>query len=199
MQTSPSPRFEDPAQWQALAREQPLAVLVFETPDQPRIQQLPLQLREDAEGLWVEGHMAAAQAPGLSEDMPCQVLFHGPHAYVSPTLYDSPLNVPTWNFLQLQLRGTLHLVHAAQEKTALLARLVEQMEPSYATQWEGLPANFRGALLDAIVGLRIRVQSVRPRAKLGQNKSPAERERMAARWADSNPELVRWMQRLNLA
>ena len=173
-------------------------MLVFETPGQARMHQLPLQLREDAEGLWVEGHLGAGMAQGLSDGLACQVLFRGPHAYVSPTLYDSPINVPTWNFLQLQLRGALRLVQASEEKAALLARLVAQMEPSYATQWAGLPADYRGALLDAIVGLRIQVQSVQPRAKLGQDKSLAERQRMAEQWTDSNPDLTRWMQRLNL-
>src|SRR5689334_2824802 len=46
------------------------------------------------------GHMARQnpQWAQLVEGREVLAIFHGPHAYVSPSWYREPLNVPTWNY-----------------------------------------------------------------------------------------------------
>src|SRR5262245_51348709 len=46
------------------------------------------------------GHMARANPhwKEFASGGEALAIFHGPHAYVSPSLYVDPLNVPTWNY-----------------------------------------------------------------------------------------------------
>ena len=67
MSSLPRSEFNDPLHWQALAREHPLALLVFETPPQPLLMRLPVHLHEDEQGLWAEGHLGAGMAQPLRD------------------------------------------------------------------------------------------------------------------------------------
>lgn len=152
---------------------------------------------------WLEGHMAKANPHWgwLAAQPELLVVFNGPDAYVSPRHYESTQAVPTWNYLALHVHGVLELVETAEEKDALLKRLIAQHEPAYAAQWRGLSEDFQGKMLGAIVGFRIRVQRVEAKAKLSQNRSAVERARIAAQQAQGTPDeraLADWMGRLGL-
>ena len=158
---------------------------------------------EGEQDWWLEGHMAKANPHWgwLAAQRELLVVFNGPDAYVSPSHYESTQAVPTWNYLAVHVHGVLELVESPEDKDALLKRLIAQHEPAYAAQWRGLPEDFQGKLLAAIVGFRIRVQRVEAKAKLSQNRSAVERARIAAHQAQGTPgerALADWMGRLGL-
>ena len=65
---------------------------------------IPLVVKDSGPHGLLEGHFARAnghwQALAGRELL---VVFPGPHAYVSPTLYEEPLSVPTWNYVAIPL------------------------------------------------------------------------------------------------
>ncbi len=186
-----------------LIDQHPLATLILQDPTHG-LSATPVPMIWGAEkvgnGWWLEGHLARANPhmAALSNPATGEVLvqFHGPGAYVSPRHYDSPMAVPTWNYLTLQVQGRVQILDHPLDKDNLLKRLIATQEPAYAKQWSGLPADFQGKLLGAIVGFRIPVERTKLKVKLSQNRSPAERERIAAHQREGTHEeqlLARWM------
>ncbi|MGN6826981.1 FMN-binding negative transcriptional regulator [Paucibacter sp. M5-1] len=192
----------------ALARrlidEQPFAMLVGpDAQGQSFVTHLPLSWGSDEEGWWLEGHMARANPHWAWLAAQGQVLavFSGPDGYISPTHYETRLNVPTWNYLAVHVHGALQTIDEAAAKDALLKRLIARHEPGYAEQWRGLPEDFQHKLLGAIVGFRIRVERWEAKAKLSQNRSALERARIIAHseaGTAKERELARWMHQLGL-
>src|SRR5580692_11611886 len=72
---------------------------------------LPLVVKDEGEHGLIEGHFAKANPHWRSlAGRETLVVFHGPHSYVSPTLYTEELSVPTWNYIAVHAYGTLSLV-----------------------------------------------------------------------------------------
>src|SRR3546814_7071149 len=74
------------------------------------------------------------------------IVFHGPHAYVSPTWYERQPAVPTWNYATVHAYGRPHIVEEPARERALLDRLVA----AYETEWSlaGLPASSIEGMVD---------------------------------------------------
>ena len=199
-------QLDDAALQRQLVAEHPLALLVAADARDAAAAPIALHLPmvwvdvEDGRGV-LEGHLARAnpQLAALAEGQAVRLVFTGPDAYVSPAHYDSALNVPTWNYMAVEVQGTLRLVDEAIAKDRLLKRLIQPRDPAYIAQWLGLPQDYQQRLLAAIVGLRVELQSVQAKAKLSQNRSADERQRLVAHFeADASPAMARWMRRLGL-
>ncbi len=193
-----------------MIQEHPLATLMLIDPTHglsatpvPMIWGAPSDAAS-GEGWWLEGHLARAN-PHVAALMSGEVgevlvQFNGPGAYISPTHYDTPLSVPTWNYLTLQVHGRVQVIDDEAGKDALLKRLIATQEPDYAAQWRGLPAEFQRKLLGAIVGFRIPVERWTMKAKLSQNRSADERARILAHQEHhgslEEQMLARWVREL---
>ncbi|HUX46059.1 MAG TPA: FMN-binding negative transcriptional regulator [Terracidiphilus sp.] len=169
---------------------------------QPTATHLPLVVREEGEHGLLEGHFARAnshwQALASREML---VVFAGPHAYVSPTLYAGQLSVPTWNYVAIHAYGTLELVEDEPGKLALLHGLIQTHEPAYADQWASLPEGYRRTMLAGIVGFRIPIARIEGKFKLSQNRSESDRRNIREAHAAGTPDehaLANWMSRLDL-
>ena len=186
-----------------LVAEHPLALLVGpDAEGQGFGSHLPLVALPEGDGLWLEGHMARANPHWgwLSQQQRVLAVFSGPSAYVSPRHYESPKNVPTWNYAALHAYGGIELIDGQADKDALLKRLIGRFEPDYAEQWRGLPEDYQHKLLGAIVGFRIRVTRWELKLKLSQNRAATERQRIrdalgASESADER-RVAAWMARL---
>lgn len=186
-----------------LVAEHPLALLVGpDAEGQGFGSHLPLVALPEGDGLWLEGHMARANPHWgwLSQQQRVLAVFSGPSAYVSPRHYESPKNVPTWNYAALHAYGDIELIDGQADKDALLKRLIGRFEPDYAEQWRGLPEDYQHKLLGAIVGFRIRVTRWELKLKLSQNRAATERQRIrdalgASESADER-RVAAWMARL---
>jgi transcriptional regulator len=44
------------------------------------------------------------------------VSFVGPHAYISPTWYGTPNQVPTWNYVSIEARGRVQLLETPAQR-----------------------------------------------------------------------------------
>jgi len=96
------------------------------------------------------------------------IIIQGPHAFVAASCYQRQPAVSTWNYALAELTGTARLLDA----DATLA-LVRQQEAHSAPDMIQA-ADYQQQLVKAIVGVEIRLNCVKGRFKLSQNKTASE-------------------------
>lgn len=122
------------------------------------------------------GHIARANPHWeLFGDHESLAVFHGPHAYVSPTWYTVAPAVPTWNYAAVHVYGVPTVINA--DRTAdVVDRLVSKYESHRPTPWTGeLPEEYHRRLLAGIVGFELPLTRIEGKFKLGQNRSTEDR------------------------
>lgn len=102
-------------------------------------------------------------------------IFHGPHAYVSPSWYTVAPAVPTWNYATVHVYGIPRVIDA--ERTAdVVDRLVSKYEKHRPNPWSGdMPDDYRRRMLAGIVGFELPLTRIEGKFKLGQNRSVEDR------------------------
>jgi transcriptional regulator len=166
-----------------LVHDHPFATLVTPGPGEPVVTHLPLIHVADCEPHGtLHGHFARANphahAAGRAESI---AIFHGPHAYVTPSWYAEPAAaVPTWNYAVAHAHGTIELAEDAAATRVALDLLIQRFEASRPAPWKlELSAARLDAMLGAIVGFRIRVRRIDVKVKLSQNRSREDQDRVA--------------------
>jgi len=112
-------RMDDRAAIARLMHDHPFATLLTPSMPEPMLSHVPLLLVPDAEpnGTLI-GHVARANphwqhATGAES----VAIFHGPHAYVSPSWFAEPSKgVPTWNYAVVHAYGMLDVIDEPVEK-----------------------------------------------------------------------------------
>jgi transcriptional regulator len=113
-------------------------------------------------------------------------IVRGPDAYISPGWYASKAEhgrvVPTWNYLTAHVYGRF-VVHDDPAWTEdLVRRLTTKHEASRAHPWsvDDAPRPFVEGQLRAIVGVELQITRIEAKAKLSQNRPPADVEGVIA-------------------
>lgn len=124
------------------------------------------------------GHLAKAnpQSDQL-QNQSLLMIFHGPHAYISPAWYESDHTVPTWNYQAVHVYGSCTLETDPAQLKRILEKYVSFYEAAQPVPWS-IPdsdTDFVDSLLPAIVGFRIQIERIEGKFKLNQNHS-AERQ-----------------------
>ncbi len=122
-------------------------------------------------------HMARAnpQWQHFSSQQEALIIFQGPHAYISPSWYQSSPAVPTWNYAAVHAYGVPKLITDHQQLIGLLRETISTYESGQPEPWPGdLPEEFRDKLVQAIVGFEIPVTRIEGKFKLGQNRPAAD-------------------------
>jgi len=107
-------------------------------------------------------------------------VFSGPHAYVSPSWYETKDVVPTWNYLAVHVYGVCRIVDDPTATAQIVDDFVKTYEQGMSSPWQletGTP--FFEKLLKAIVGFEIDISRIEGKWKLGQNQPPESRESAA--------------------
>ena len=187
-------------------RENGFATVVTAADGVPFASHVPVLVDGDgaAGGLKIRGHVARANPhwKQLANGNPVLVMFHGPHAYVSPSWYaPDPQSVPTWNYAVVHAHGHAALLAPADLRT-LLKDLVDAHERASAQPWrfDSMPAEYVDRLLGAIVGFEIAVERLEGKLKLSQNQTPDDQRRVREQLATSTDpvarDVARWMELL---
>lgn len=156
--------------------------MVFaQTPDGPRVAHVALISTGDGA---VQFHLSRGNALAKHlADSTALIVVNGPDGYVSPRWYADPAQVPTWNYVALELEGRVRRMDA-EGTLAQITELSDKHEGRIAAgqPWtmDKLPPERLRALLAGVVGFEMEVQAWRETVKLSQNKDAAERERLAA-------------------
>ncbi len=157
--------------------------LVSSGPSGLDVSHVPFVVEEADDGrLALLTHFARAnpQSQNLERAASLLAIFHGPHAYVSPTWYENHPAVPTWNYAVVHAHGRARRLDEA-ELRALLARLSAKYESGRERPWrmELLADDYVGKMVNAIVGFAIEVEKLEGKFKLSQNRPGNDAARVA--------------------
>ena len=152
---------------------------------------LPFIVIQRTEKIILRAHMAKAnpQWASFREGEEVLVIFQEPHAYISPSLYENKVSVPTWNYIAVHAYGVPRLLPTREERIKLLEESFEVFESSFKKQWDTLPADYRDDLLEGIVAFEIEVTRIEGKFKLSQNRTEGDRERIVQNLGKSDEKV----------
>ena len=105
------------------------------------------------------------------------VVFTGPHAYISPSWYESPVTVPTWNYAVVHAHGRPVIVSNKTRVRAMLEQLVAiheaHVDPPWSTSQAG---DYIDDQINYIVAFEIEIARLEGKFKFNQNRSRADQE-----------------------
>lgn len=179
----------------AFMRTNSFVILVTTLDGAPFATHLPLVIDDSGEATVLKGHVAKANGqwksfastsavvdgpvsqplPGGERSAEALVIFHGPHAYVSPTNYESAQSVPTWNYMAVHAYGVPRIV---ETKEAMLREMIAQYEPTHQHQWDAQTEKYRQGMLNGIVAFEIEVTRLEGKFKLSQNRPEGDQQRV---------------------
>jgi len=146
---------------------------------EPVASHLPFILDESAgEQGTLLSHMAGANRQWRHADgQQVLTVFQGPHTYVSPTWYQDPETVPTWNYVAVHVYGILKVVQDQERIQNILARITDYYEASLPQPWQAeFTSEYAQQMVKRIVAFEIEIDKMQGKWKLNQNH-PKERRR----------------------
>jgi transcriptional regulator len=173
-------RWDDADAVRDFVRDVSFASIFAATPDGPRVAQTPLVWTGDNT---LRFHLSRGNALTRHLDgMTVLAVVSGPDAYISPDWYGAKDQVPTWNYLSVEIEGLCHQLDD-EALIDVLDRLSAEHEARLAPKapWtcSKMSVGRFDAMLRGIAGFELRVEAVRTTLKLGQNKPVAQREAAA--------------------
>ena len=164
---------------------------------------LPFIVQSSPDGVRIWAHFAKANSHWkVTSNAPdCLLIVHLADAYVSPSLYPSKQVdgkvVPTWNYVTVEVRGTLKMLSDTDEE-ALLNMLTDHHERESDEPWavSDAPAECMEAQRQAIVSVELVVSEITGKAKASQNRLPEDAAAVKASYAagsDAEHSIAEWM------
>lgn len=168
--------WQDHDAMRAFVAERSFGALFLTTPEGPRVAHVPL-VAYDAERFGFHIARGNALTPHLDGAQVLMVV-QGPDAYVSPDWYGLDDQVPTWNYVAVELQGRV-----TREPDEALFPLLDALSADREARLAPKPAWTRAKMtpgtakkmLRAITAFTLTVEDWRGTRKLGQNKPDAAR------------------------
>jgi transcriptional regulator len=165
-------RVDDTPSLHALMRAYSFATLVTAGAE-PFVTHLPLLVDEDSTNGTLVGHFARPNEHWQLDHsrLASVAIFHGPHAYISPSWYRSGAPaVPTWNYTTVHAWGKLSLLCEPVEVAAVLERMVQVYDSQPAPWKNALSPQTMEKLIASVVAFRMPIERLEGKFKLGQNR-----------------------------
>jgi transcriptional regulator len=175
---------EDQDAFRTLIQERGFATFVTVADGAPFATHCPLTWKPEGgpHGTLV-GHIAKANPQWQHFDGKGEALaiFHGPHAYISPSWYGQHPSVPTWNYVTVHAYGVPEVLPAGEARD-LLRALVDQYEAK-DSDWsmDALPEGYMTGMVRGIVAFAMPITRLEAKSKLSQNRGVEDRKRVIAR------------------
>jgi transcriptional regulator len=149
----------------------------------PTVSHLPVLYQRDGDRVELIGHWARPN-PQARHAGPALAIFHGPHAYVSPSWYpdkEEAARVPTWNYAVAHLHGMIETFEDEAFLAGVVDGLTRHYEASVGHDWRfEFERDDHRRQLRGIVGFRFLAQRMDLKFKLSQNHPLANRNAVAA-------------------
>jgi len=160
----------------AFMQANPFAIVISASPEGPFATHAPLSIHAGGDRVVLRGHVAKANPHWkyLEQNPQCLTIFHGAHAYISPSNYVIHESVPTWNYGAVHVYGEARLFSSPEELLPMLHELIGTFEASYAERWATFSEEYRHRMLSHIVGFEILASRVEGKFKLSQNRTKQE-------------------------
>lgn len=179
-------------------RSNPFGLLISNGDDGPLATSIPFLLIDDGSQFGtLHAHLARANPHWQSIDgQKSLVVFQGANAYISPNWYPSKdehgMVVPTWNYVMIQARGSVKVIHDASWLKRQVTALTVRLEGSRSNPWKvsDAPDSYIDAELRSIVGLEITLKQLDGKWKVSQNRNMQDRKGAAENLsAEGNTEM----------
>ncbi len=184
---------EDLPTLHALIKAHPLGLLISADADDVQANPVPFLLDASiGERGVLRVHLARAnpQWQHLAKGAKALAVFQGSDAYVTPSWYQTKKDhgkvVPTWNYVSVQVRGTVRIMDDPVWLHDQLSALTAGHEKGRTAEWSiaDAPANYIEMQKRAIVGIEIAIEDIRGKWKVSQNRPAADIGGVASGLAD---------------
>ena len=165
------------------------ATLISAEEHDPFASHLPLLIERDrgTQGV-LTGHFARANPHWqMTSGQRVLLIFHGPHAYISPGWVKSTTMVPTWNYVAVHAYGVLRTLDDPGQVRDILMRMVSRYESPREQPWSMDLADdaFIEKLTSAIVAFEVEIDRLEGKWKLSQNHPTERREQIISGLLDT--------------
>ncbi|GGY83016.1 FMN-binding negative transcriptional regulator [Marinobacter zhanjiangensis] len=176
---------DDIGKLQHYIRDYGFGLLILADDDGIEANHVPFYLSPGEDGSL--GHLQCHLARGnpawqrLRDGARVLAVFQGPDAYISPSWYETKAEtgrvVPTWNYLAVHAEGSARIIEDPAWLKRHLHRLTDQHESGMSTPWsvDDAPTDFTERLVQAIVGVEIKIDSLTGKLKASQNQPERNR------------------------
>jgi transcriptional regulator len=132
----------------------------------------------DSERGVLKAHLARANDQWKGFDgSEALIIFQGPHAYISPTWYETHPSVPTWNYAAVHVYGVPQIISDDAAVRSILGELVKNHEQGRQPEWElALPEDYFQKMMQSIVVFEIPIARIEGKYKLNQNRSDVDQD-----------------------
>jgi len=176
---------EDQEKLQQHIRDYGFGLLVIADDEGIEANHVPFHLTSganDSHG-YLQCHLARSNPVWKRMQGGAQVLavFQGPDAYVSPSWYPTKAEtgrvVPTWNYLAVHAQGSAQIIEDPSWLKHHLEQLTNQHESQMVAPWsvDDAPTDFTERLVQAIVGVEIKIEALTGKLKASQNQPERNR------------------------
>jgi transcriptional regulator len=169
-------RVRDRADTVSFVQANPFAILISASDTGPLATHIPILARDAGDQVVLHGHVAKANPHWrlLENGQESLAIFHGPHAYISPSLYEHRESVPTWNYATVHVYGHARVVTDAARLLEEMREIIHAFDPAYFAQWSSLSDKFRYGMLKQIVGFEMVATRIEAKFKISQNRTKAD-------------------------
>ena len=141
---------------------------------------IPLEIKRENDDLFFTGHIMKEtdHYKAFLQNENVLVIFTGPHCYVSASWYVAKNVASTWNYMDVHAKGKIKFTDDEGTKK-IIESLTNQYEPySSEAAFHKLPEEYVNRMLKAIIGFRIKIESLENVFKLSQNRDEVSRKQI---------------------
>ncbi|HET6994087.1 MAG TPA: FMN-binding negative transcriptional regulator [Chitinophagaceae bacterium] len=142
--------------------------------NRPIATQVPVFIEEKDGGKFLSGHIMknTDHHKAFLHNKHVLVVFTGSHTYVSGTWYSNPYIASTWNYMTVQVKGSIRFLDDAALEDVLRKTTLhfENYDQQSTTIYDNLPVEFRQKVMHAIVAFEIEVIEMDTVFKLSQDR-----------------------------
>lgn len=173
-----------------LIHDNPLGLLVTNGgPNGPFATHLPVipdpkmaeEWSPDLSGGLFLAHMNRANPhwAALQDGVAVLLTFTGPHAYVSPTVYETTPSAPTWNFTSVHVRGTAEKINGLEDTLAVVQATARAFEAKFGAGWDmSSSLDYFRKIAPGVGAFRVTVSGAKGMFKLSQEQDCVVRDRV---------------------
>ncbi|MFE7644191.1 FMN-binding negative transcriptional regulator [Streptomyces phaeoluteigriseus] len=143
---------------------------------------------DDLAGATLFGHMNRANPHwrALKTGDVVLLAFTGPHAYVSPSVYEVTPAAPTWNFTSVHVRGVVEKIDSLEETLEVVRATARSFEARFGADWDQSESiEYFRKIVPAVGAFRISVTGAEGMFKLSQEQPAEVRERVQKSFSGS--------------
>ena len=162
----------------AFVRDRAFGTLVINAEPVPHIAHVPVLMSEDGAEVLIHLVRSNPIARALKAPLPARIAVTGPDGYISPDWYGVADQVPTWNYVAVQITGTLERLPQEEMRRVLdtqSAFYEERLAPKAPWTTGKMTPEVLEKMMRMIVPCRMTVSDIAATWKLGQNKDESAR------------------------